>query len=80
MNHSSVVVDQIKGKRVKVEYVQCDISVEAQVDRMWRGLRERHGKVNVLINNAARSVGKRVSSIKYEEVKKTMEINFLSIV
>ena len=47
---------------------------------MWKGLRERHGTVNLLINNAARSIGKRIKDLRYEDVRKTMEINFLSIV
>jgi NAD(P)-dependent dehydrogenase (short-subunit alcohol dehydrogenase family) len=63
-----------------LEYVQCDLSNPALVDRMWRGVRERHGQVNVLINNAARSMGRRISELKFEDVRKTIEINFLSIV
>ena len=63
-----------------MEYVQCDLSNPALVDRMWRGIRERHGQVNVLINNAARSMGRRISELKFEDVRKTIEINFLSIV
>jgi NAD(P)-dependent dehydrogenase (short-subunit alcohol dehydrogenase family) len=47
---------------------------------MWRGIRERHGHVNVLINNAARSMGRRISELRVEDVRKTIEINFLSIV
>ena len=65
---------------MKLEYVQCDLSNPALVDRMWRGIRERHGQVNVLINNAARSMGRRISELKVEDVRKTIEINFLSIV
>ena len=65
---------------MKLEYVQCDLSNPALVDRMWRGIRERHGQVNVLINNAARSMGRRISELKFEDVRKTIEINFLSIV
>ena len=65
---------------MKLEYVQCDLSNPALVDRMWRGVRERHGQVNVLINNAARSMGRRISELKFEDVRKTIEINFLSIV
>jgi len=65
---------------VKLEYVQCDLSNPALVDRMWRGIRERHGHVNVLINNAARSMGRRISELRVEDVRKTIEINFLSIV
>ena len=63
-----------------MEYVQCDLSNPALVDRMWRGIRERHGQVNVLINNAARSMGRRISELKFDDVRKTIEINFLSIV
>ena len=63
-----------------MEYVQCDLSNPALVDRMWRGIRERHGEVNVLINNAARSMGRRISELRFEDVRKTIEINFLSIV
>ena len=63
-----------------MEYVQCDLSNPALVDRMWRGVRERPGQVNVLINNAARSMGRRISELKFDDVRKTIEINFLSIV
>ena len=47
---------------------------------MWRGIRERHGRVNVLINNAARSLGLRIKDLKLADVRKTLEINFLPIV
>ena len=47
---------------------------------MWRGLLDRHGRVNLLINNAARSLGKRICDLKLEDVRKTLDINFFSIV
>ena len=39
-----------------------------------------HSKVDILINNAARTVGQRVKDIRIDTFSKTMDINFLSIV
>ena len=41
---------------------------------------KRFGKINILINNAAIARGKLIKELQFEQFKKTMEINFLSIV
>jgi short-subunit dehydrogenase len=47
---------------------------------MWREVIRKNKKVDILINNAARTLGKRIKDLSFESFKKTLEINFLSIV
>ncbi len=63
-----------------MEYHQCDISDTKAVDEMWQKVITKHGKVDILINNAARTLGKRIKDLGFDQFKKTLEINFLSIV
>ena len=63
-----------------MEYYQCDISDTKAVDEMWQKVITKHGKVEILINNAARTLGKRIKDLSFDQFKKTLEINFLSIV
>lgn len=63
-----------------VKYVQCDISAEAQLEARWREIIREYGPVNIIVNNAARSIGKRVKEMSVGTFRRTMEINFLSIV
>ncbi len=63
-----------------MEYHQCDISDTEAVDEMWQMIITKHGKVDILINNAARTLGIRIKDLSFNQFKKTLEINFLSIV
>jgi 3-oxoacyl-[acyl-carrier protein] reductase len=79
-----LVVKEVKertaGKLNKIEYINCDISDHEEVEKVWRRLLKTYGCVNILVNNAARTLGKRVRDLTFADYKKTMEVNFLSIV
>ena len=50
----------------KVKYMQCDISEGKAVEEMWAQVLREYGRVDILINNAARSLGKRIRDITFE--------------
>ncbi len=70
--------EQTKIKNI--ELLLCDVADSQEIENVWRLIVTKHGKVDVLINNAARTLGKRISEVTYKEYKQTMKINFLSIV
>ena len=46
-------VTKVTDSAAGVEYVQCDLSDPASVERCFADLRSRHGGVDILVNNAA---------------------------
>jgi short-subunit dehydrogenase len=56
----------------------CDLADEADIDRMVDEVLERHGRVDVLINNAGRSIRRSVerSYDRMHDYRRTMELNY----
>jgi 3-oxoacyl-[acyl-carrier protein] reductase len=49
------VLDELRGGGVSVTYHPCDIAAGADRARLLEGVKEAHGTVNVLVNNAGRA-------------------------
>ena len=64
----------------QVSYMSCDISNKIKVSETWSKILETHGKVDILVNNAARSIGRRIKNLEIEAYQKTMDVNFTSLV
>ena len=56
----------IAKEQSKVKYMQCDISEGKAFEEMWAQVLREYGRVDILINNAARSLGKRIRDITFE--------------
>ncbi|MDX6659707.1 MAG: hypothetical protein QOJ55_529, partial [Solirubrobacteraceae bacterium] len=56
----------------------CDLADEADIDRMVDEVLERHGRVDVLINNAGRSIRRSIgrSYDRMHDFRRTMELNY----
>jgi NAD(P)-dependent dehydrogenase (short-subunit alcohol dehydrogenase family) len=56
----------------------CDLADEADIDRMVDEVLERHGQVDVLINNAGRSIRRSIgrSYDRMHDFRRTMELNY----
>lgn len=59
--------------------VKADVSVEAQVNEMFRKAYDTFGSIDVLVNNAAYSSIKPLQDISVEEWDKTFDINVKGI-
>jgi NAD(P)-dependent dehydrogenase (short-subunit alcohol dehydrogenase family) len=60
--------------------MNVDISNEQALEEAWEQILKKYGRVNVLINNAARALGKNFTELSLAAYRKTIDINFFSIV
>ncbi|KAF9575170.1 hypothetical protein EC968_004106 [Mortierella alpina] len=55
----------------------CDVSDPQDIARVAKEIREDVGEPTILVNNAGIIVGKSILDLSVEEIKKTMDVNFL---
>jgi short-subunit dehydrogenase len=68
-------IDQLGG----VAYVHtCDLSDPDDIDSLAAGVLERHGHVDVLVNNAGKSIRRSVSQSydRFHDYQRTMQLNY----
>lgn len=63
-----------------IHFYKTNLADATDVDNFWRKITNLHGSIHILINNAARCLGKRVDELTLAQVKLTMDINFHSYV
>lgn len=63
-----------------VHFYKGNLADRQNTEALWNQIVENHGPIHILINNAARVLGKRVDELKIDEVELTMDINFISYV
>ena len=58
----------------------CDLSDEADIDRLADEIIEQHGQVDVLVNNAGRSIRRSVSRSydRFHDYQRTMQLNYFA--
>ncbi|MBU5272025.1 SDR family NAD(P)-dependent oxidoreductase [Staphylococcus caprae] len=72
---------QKASNELGVDYVQLDVSDDESVQRAFKTLSEKEGRVDVLINNAGISGGfAKVADITVEDVEKVYNTNVFGIV
>jgi len=69
---------ELEAKGGKVFIYSCDLSDTAAIDNMVKQVETEHGGVDVLINNAARSIRRSVamSVDRLHDYERTMQLNF----
>ncbi|KAF9960428.1 hypothetical protein BGZ70_008610 [Mortierella alpina] len=55
----------------------CDVSDPQDIARVAKEIREDVGEPTILVNNAGIVTGKSIMDLSVEEIKKTMDVNFL---
>ena len=63
-----------------VFFHKANLASGEEIEALWAKIIKKHGKVHMLINNAAICLGKRVDELTIQQVKLTMDINFHSYV
>jgi 2-deoxy-D-gluconate 3-dehydrogenase len=74
----AAAVKQIKDAGGKAEFAEVDVLDEASCRRLIDGAAERHGKLNVLVNNAGTNIRKVPDILKLEEWHAVMDTNLTS--
>jgi short-subunit dehydrogenase len=74
------VVDALRERGVEADYVVADLSDFDACDGAIATLLERHGHIDVLVNNAGRSIRRPAfkSIERFHDFERTMQINFFA--
>jgi len=70
--------EEIEGLGGEAHIHQCDLSDLSDIDRMAAEALEQHGRVDVLVNNAGRSIRRSValSYDRFHDYERTMQLNY----
>jgi len=63
-----------------LHHYPCDVSDSKQVAETWDKIIKEHGKVNILVNNAAVSICRSVTEVSMDDVNTVMNTNFVAVV
>ncbi len=69
---------QIEAKGGKAFIYSCDVSVMEEADRLVKQILSDHGRVDVLVNNAGRSIRRGIASAydRFHDFERTMQLNY----
>jgi len=73
---SSLVVDSTGN----VEAAPTDVSDREAVESLVRSTHDRHGKIDVLVNNAGIPMRIHATRLRVEDVERVMQVNFMGAV
>src|ERR1700722_18056786 len=65
---------------LEVEVVGLDVTDDDAVTRVMRDVLARHGRVDVLVNNAGAPFAATLEELPISEVRRSMEVNFFGVV
>ena len=63
-----------------IHFYKTNLANHDDIEHLWKTITAEHGEIHILINNAARCIGKRVDELSIQQVKLTMDINFHSYI
>lgn len=69
---------EIEGRGGIAHLYVCDLSDPADIDEMSEQVLERHPRVDVLVNNAGRSIRREIGSSydRFHDFQRTMQLNY----
>ena len=74
------VFNKVGKEFKKLTFYKCNLADAEFTAKLWERIVKEHGPVHILVNNAARVLGRRVDELSLDQVKLTMDINFHSYV
>jgi short-subunit dehydrogenase len=69
---------EIEGRAGVADLFVCDLSDSAEIDQVAAEVLEKHGHVDVLVNNAGRSIRRAISNSydRFHDFERTMQLNY----
>lgn len=74
-----MVADELKGKPGKFYPLQCDLTVQKEVEHAMMWIEKTLGVVDILINNAGINIDSSWINGGIEEMVKTLDINVIGL-
>lgn len=72
--------DQIAAEGGSMRFVRADVSREADVQAAVAGVLDEHGRVDVMVNNAAVQVEAPAADVRVEDFHRIVDVNLLGCV
>lgn len=72
------VLEEVKGKGSDAIYVQADLTKESDIKSMFEEIKDKYGKLDILINNAGRTFNTPFSEITEESITRDINTNLTS--
>ncbi|XP_029671918.1 dehydrogenase/reductase SDR family member 11 isoform X2 [Formica exsecta] len=79
MNQLKLLAEELKGKPGKFYPLQCDMSLQNEIEGALEWIEKNLGAVDILINNAAISLDWSTITGGIEDLKKTLDINVIGL-
>lgn len=76
----ATALDEVRPHAPSTSAETCDISSAEQVRRTVEAVKERHGNINILVNNAAIMSSHLFKNMSEDQFRAHMEINFFGLV
>jgi len=70
---------EIENAKGTAEYFLADISNYKDVEKMINGIKEKFGKIDVLVNNAGICLDKTLAKMSVEEWQKVIDVNLTGV-
>lgn len=74
------VIEELSGEGIDVSLIHCDVSIEGDVKRTMSEVRNRYGRLDILINNAG--IGNtevKLTELSVHEWKRVIDINLTGV-
>jgi 2-deoxy-D-gluconate 3-dehydrogenase len=75
---SAAALRELQSLGVRAESLPADVTDEATVQRLFDGVRDRHGRLDILVNNAGSTVRKPPQDFTLDEWNQVMDVNLTS--
>ena len=69
------LVNQAAGEGLKLDIFKADASSEQEIDLMFKHIREKHGRLDALVNNAGIVSNNLLMMTRTDELNKIIEVN-----
>ncbi|WP_050374793.1 SDR family oxidoreductase [Streptomyces acidiscabies] len=73
------LVDELAGSGLSAEFIKASVAKPGEVDRMMERVREEHGGLDVLVNNAARGVFLPLGELTEDDWRRAFDLNLHAV-
>lgn len=74
-NEANDLLKQAQKEGVCIDIFRADISIDSEIDRLFKHIKEKYGRMDALVNNAGIVINNLLMMTRTEELDKVIEVN-----
>ncbi len=78
-NENNIVINLSRTATLSATSFPCDVSNEEDVKKAFEFIKEKHGKIDILINNAGYGISGATELVSNEDAEKIFQTNFFGV-